>query len=233
MDAHDGCHASRGRLGLYHWTLNESGASRRCRAYPLEESMTALQSPIHHPGRPRRTVLLVAVLAIVAAASIGSASLTVADHESTNLLTFAPVSGSSTPAASGSGTIEYHGGREPVSRWTSTFEFSGLAPGTAYVVVVQGRTGEDGSAAATAFSPICTVQSDAAGDGTCWDYEFGMRRIGVVQLRQGDGDGPVVLQATRAPDGPGEIRSLPNALSPAPTPPPGSPSPFFASPFPG
>lgn len=191
--------------------------------------MTALRSSVHLGGPSRRSVVPVIVLAILI--TIVSASLTAAEHEGTNILSFVPVAGSESPGASGHGTIEYHGGREPSSRWTSTFQFSGLEPEAIYVVMVMGRTGEEGSAAATAFSPICTVPSDANGNGSCWDYEFGMQRIGIVQLRHSDGS--IVLQATRKPGGPGEIRSLPNAFSPSPSAPVGSPLPVLASPIPG
>lgn len=175
----------------------------------------------------RRTVLL---CGLVTALTIAAVSFTSAEHEGTNVLSFAPVAGSSSPGASGQGTIEYRGGREPASRWTATFQFSGLKPATDYVVVVMGRRGEDGSAAATEFSPICGLQSDAVGEGACWDYGLGLQRLGVAQLRRGDGDGPVLLQATRKPGGPGELRSLPNEFSPSPTIPVGSPSPVLGSP---
>lgn len=185
--------------------------------------MTRNRSTARRAGALRRTgLLLIAFVTVIAFASATLTS-TSAEHEGTNQLNFAPVADSSSSRASGQGTIEYHGGREPVSRWTATFQFSGLAPETSYVVTVMGRSGEDGSAAATAFSPICTVQSDVAGDGACWDYGLGLQRLGVVQLRHGAGDGPVLLQATREPGGPGEIRSLPNDFSPSPTAPVGSP----------
>lgn len=181
-------------------------------------------------GAFRRTVLL--LFGLVTAITIASVSFTSAEHEGTNVLSFAAVADSSSPPASGQGTIEYHGGREPVSRWTATFQFSGLEPATDYVVMVMGRRGEDGSAAATEFSPICTLRSDAAGEGACWNYGLGLQRLGVAQLRRGDGDGPVLLQATRKPGGPGEIRGLPNEFSPRPTIPVGSPSPVLGSPVP-
>ncbi|MDQ3413232.1 MAG: hypothetical protein M3509_14060 [Chloroflexota bacterium] len=149
-----------------------------------------------------------------------------ADHEGINLVTFAAVDGSPAPNASGTGQMEYHGGVEPVSRWTSTFAFAGLEPETTYVVMVMGRAGEDGSAAAQAESPICAFESDAAGSGHCWDYELGMRRIGVVLLRHDDETATVVMRATRGDGGVGSIVSIPNRFSPAsPAPPPllGSP----------
>lgn len=173
-----------------------------------------------------------AVIVVVVFCTLAGALVTQADHESTNQLTFAPAAGGGPPGAAGTGTIEYHGGLEPVSRWTSTFEFSGLEPATAYVVMVMGRTGADGSAAASAFSPICPLTSDADGNGYCWDYGLGMQRIGVVQLRQDSDTGPVVLQAAREPGGPGEIDSVPNAFTPRPTVPAASPPPLLGSPIP-
>lgn len=147
----------------------------------------------------------------------GSQLLTLASHESTNILGFAPIAGSPVPAASGSGYITFHGVEEPRSRWTVSFEFAGLAPGTAYVVVNQGRFGEDGEPAATAFTALCSFQTDDLGSGGCWNYLLGLRRANVIQLRAQNEDGDAVLQASRAPEGPGVITSVPNVFSPAPT----------------
>jgi len=154
-----------------------------------------------------------------------------AAHESTNTLTFAAPSGSG--EASGIGTVTYHGGEVDTSRWTAQFRFTGLDSSKRYVVVVKGRFGEDESPEANAFTSLCSFQSDASGAGGCWWYHKVLRRIGIVQLRSGDEAGTVVLQATREPGGPGSITSVPNALSPTPTPnaspnsatPEGTPSP--------
>lgn len=189
--------------------------------------------PTAQPPLIRRRRLITAALGALAASCLSAVPAIRADHEGINGLTFAAPADSPSPAARGSGRIEYHGESEPVSRWTSTFDFTGLEPQTAYLVMVMGRTGEDGSAAALALSPICLFQSDAAGAGQCWDYGLGMRRIGIIQLRRDDEAGPVVLQATRAADGIGSILSVPNQFSP-PTPSPlASPPPPLGSPIAG
>lgn len=162
----------------------------------------------------------VAVAAVLGLLAVGTSRLGVAEHESTNVLVFAPTADSASPRAAGDGVIEYKGGAEPVSRWTVTLRLTGLDPGRAYAVVVRGRTGDDGSAAAAAFSTLCRLRASAVGEGGCWDYVQGFRRVGVVQVRLDDEQGPPVLQATRDPAGPGAITSLPNAhaLSPAASP---------------
>ncbi|MBA2278342.1 MAG: hypothetical protein H0W06_11320 [Chloroflexia bacterium] len=144
-----------------------------------------------------------------------------AEHESTNVLTFASATDAPLPDATGDGVIEFNGLTDPqATRWTATFSFAGLEPGASYTVVVQGRFGDDGTTDATAWTPICAFQAGAGGIGGCWHYFVELRRLGVVQLRQGDGDGLPVLQATRAADQPGIIESVPNPFSPAPTPAP-------------
>lgn len=145
-----------------------------------------------------------------------------AAHESTNILDFAPVAWSA-PLATGDGVIDFRGGTDQATRWTARFHFSGLAPNARYVVVVKGRYGEDGSPEAEAFSPLCDFKTDASGTGNCWWYHLGLQRIGVVQLRSDGEAGPVILQATRNPTGPGSIASTPNAFSPSPSVTPATP----------
>lgn len=157
-----------------------------------------------------RVVVVVSVLVVL----VGWAGGALAVHEGTNVLVFAPVDGEAPLGAAGEGTIEFNGGSEPVSRWTVTLRFAGLAPERAYAVVLQGRTGEDGSPAASTFSGLCAFRTSATGDGGCWDYAQGMERLGVVQVRLGDERGAAVLQATRAAGGPGSIVTLPNPDSP-------------------
>lgn len=178
-------------------------------------------------GRMGTRAVAVAVAAIVGLLVIGPARLALAEHESTNVLVFAPTVGSASPLAAGDGVIAYKGGAEPGSRWTITLRLSGLEPGQTYAVVVRGRTGDDGSAEAMAFSSLCRLRASAAGEGGCWDYAQGMRRLGVVQVRVGDERGTPVLQATRAPGGPGAVTSLPNEHSPSP-----AASPVAATPAP-
>ncbi len=160
------------------------------------------------PGE--RRMLLIAILLIPSLVALIGPSTSLADHESDNELTFEPVADSPSPGGSGVGTIEFRGGAEPDSRWTITFQFAGLQPGSTYVTVVQGRTGEDGSPEATAFSSICEFLADGDGTGGCWHYLVSLRRLGVVQVRLDEADGPVVLQATRHEGGPGSMSSMTN-----------------------
>lgn len=172
-----------------------------------------MRSPALH--RPRLwSLLLLAVLSSVAFVRIAGA-----EHESSNLLTFA-AAGSSLPAAAGSGRIEYKGGELAVSRWTATFQFEGLQAGDAYSVVVAGRFGVDNSPAAAEFTELCAFRAGADGTGGCWHYFVELQRLAVVELRTPNPAGSPVLQATRADDAPGEIESVPNAYSPPPTPSP-------------
>jgi len=168
--------------------------------------------PARRGHRGRGVVLLLLIVAWVA----GPANPTAAVHESTNRLTFAPVPESDRTSAAGEGLIVFHGGDEPNSQWTATFSARALDPESPYTVVVQGRFGEDGSAAATAFSPICTFTTDRQGNGGCWYYIVGLKRLAVAQIRAGAESGSPVLQATRAPGGPGRMTSEPNRYSPSP-----------------
>lgn len=160
-----------------------------------------------------RRMLLLSILLIPLLVSLVSPFTSFADHESDNDLTFEPVPNSPSPGGSGTGTIEFRGGGEPASRWTTTFQFAGLQPESHYVTLVQGRTGEDNSPAAGAFSLICAFRTDGEGEGGCWYYLIGLRRLGIVQVRLDGEDGPVVLQATRMDGGPGSMTSTTNIHS--------------------
>jgi hypothetical protein len=140
-----------------------------------------------------------------------------ADHESTNDLTFEPVVDSPSPDGAGEGIIDYHGGGEPDTLWTATVQFTDLEPEQAYAVMVQGRYGLDGTDAATAFTPICDFTTDASGDGGCWYYFVGLVRLAVMEVRIGDADGEVVLRATASDDGPGSLSRMANEFSPTAT----------------
>lgn len=135
-------------------------------------------------------------------------------HESTNSLTFEPAIDQDATPASGAGVVDFRGGDSAESRWTAMFRFERLDPGAVYVVAVQGRYGEEGSAEASEFTPICSFTTDSAGNGGCWYYFVVLINLGVVQLHAEGLDGAVVLQATRE-DGPGSIVSQPNRFSPA------------------
>ncbi len=155
-------------------------------------------------------VLLVSAMLVALAVSLVGPFTSFADHESDNELTFEPVLDSPSPAGSGTGTVDFRGGGEPDSRWTIIFQVDDLQPETNYVTVVQGRTGEDDSPEAGAFSPFCAFRTDGNGDGGCWYYLIGLRRLGLVQVRLDNENGPPVLQSTRQEDGPGSMESTTN-----------------------
>ncbi len=161
------------------------------------------------PRTQHRRLLMPALfvaLAVVMVVPIAS----IADHESDNELTFEPVADSASPAGSGTGTIEYRGGVEPESRWTLTFQFVNLDANANYVTVVRGRFGEDDSPEANEYTALCSFRSDANGDGGCWHYLVGLRRLAVVQVRLGDEAGQPVLQATKEEGGQGSLTGIAN-----------------------
>lgn len=178
--------------------------------------------------RARGPGLLAAIALLGATLFLAMPGASVAVHEGDTILTFDPVEGSPSPGGSGNGMIEYRGGAEPLSRWTTTFQFTGLQPGAGYVVLVQGQVGEDGSPEAKAFTTICGFGADDNGAGGCWHYLVGLRRLAVIQVRLDDGSGTVALQSTRV-DGPGSMTGMTNsyslALTAAPSIPAGSPVP--------
>ncbi len=179
-------------------------------------------------SRPGESGLLAVAALLVVALFLFVPGSSYAVHEGDTILTFEPVAGSPSPAGSGDGKIEFRGGAEPVSRWTATFRFAGLQPGAAYVVRVQGQFGEDGSPEAAAFTTICGFGADADGDGGCWYYLVGLRRLATIQVQIDDGSEAVALQSTRA-DGPGSMTGMTNSysfpLTVAPSSPIGSPVP--------
>ncbi|MGI8482968.1 MAG: hypothetical protein ACR2OU_01740 [Thermomicrobiales bacterium] len=168
-------------------------------------------------SRPSRRILLVSFAIVVVALAQAGTGISRAEHESTTHLTFERVQDSPSLGGEGTGVIDFRGGKEPTSRWTAMFRFTQLQPATHYVVVVQGRFGDDGTAEAKAFSSICAFNTEAKGAGGCWYYLVGMRRLGVVQVRIGDAEGLIVLQATGASSGPGSMRRTPNDFPPTAT----------------
>ncbi|HEU0116638.1 MAG TPA: hypothetical protein VFQ80_18240, partial [Thermomicrobiales bacterium] len=130
-----------------------------------------------------------------------------------NALVFAPVGVLSPPEATGKGLIAYQGGDEPKSQWRATFRVTNLAANTTYTVAVKGRFGDPGSDDASAFTALCSFETDDVGKGNCFWYFRGLARLNVVQLRAGDENGRRVLQASRDGD-PGSITTDPNRYSP-------------------
>lgn len=149
-----------------------------------------------------RLIAMIGLAALLAAPAAAFAA-----HESSNKLVFEPVAGSVAPDGAGRGVINYIKGiseEEPDTAWSSAFQFSGLASGTEYTVVVRGRFADP-----AAFSAICAFTTNAAGMGGCQSQFLGLQRLAVAQLRLGGVGGTPVLQATRQAvvSGPGSITS--------------------------
>ena len=162
----------------------------------------------------RATVLWIALLA-VAVLAFGASPTTAQNigHFGRNRLTFSPVEPFLLPDATGTGIVDYKGGREPSSQWRASFRFTGLKAGASYTVVIRGRYGAAGSRAADSFTPLCSFRTDDVGQGGCFWYFRGLARFNLVQLRAGGENGTPVLGARR-PRGPGSIATEPNRFSP-------------------
>ena len=156
-------------------------------------------------------LLLVAVLAFGASPAVAQ-DQNIA-HFGKNRLKFATVAPSLLPDATGTGIVDYKGGKEPSSQWRASFRFAGLEPGAGYTVVINGRFGAAGSPEANAFTPLCSFSADDQGRGGCFWYFRGLARLNIVQLRAGDENGTQVLEARRL-RGPGSIVTEPNRFSP-------------------
>jgi hypothetical protein len=190
----------------------DRGASR---AQRLSGSVSAEESTAPF-RRARGTVLGIVLLAIAVAVLAFGASPAAAQnigYFGKNRLEFSSVAPFLLPDATGSGIVDYKGGNEPTSQWRASFRFSGLEPGASYTVVIRGRYGARGSAAADAFTPLCSFQADAQGQGGCFWYFRGLARLNFVQLQTGGENGTPVLGARR-PRGPGSIETEPNRFSP-------------------
>jgi hypothetical protein len=130
-----------------------------------------------------------------------------------NRLVFEPAGPFADDNGKGKGIIDFRGGEEPNSRWRATFRFSRLDPNVTYSVVILGRSGAEGSEEAGHRSPLCAFDAKDNGKGSCFWYFSGLARLNVVQLRLGDENGPLVMQASR--DGNlGSIETVPNRYSP-------------------
>ena len=75
------------------------------------------------------------------------------------------------PDATGTGIVDYKGGKEPSSQWRASFRFTGLEPGASYTVVIRGRFGARGSLEADGLHPVVLIpgrrdRGRAAASGT-------------------------------------------------------------------
>jgi hypothetical protein len=168
-------------------------------------------APVRHV---RAAVLWIALIATLLV-GISPATVQAQDigHFGKNRLRFSALAPSLLPDATGTGIVDYKGGREPSSQWRASFRFTGLEAGASYSVVIRGRFGAAGSPAANSFTELCSFRSDDIGHGGCFWYFRGLARLNLVQLRTGGENGTPVLGARR-PRGPGSIETEPNRFSP-------------------
>lgn len=166
---------------------------------------------MHHLAR-RRIIIPILTLGLVA----GIALVAYAVHETgNNVLTFAPVAGSPSPNARGSGETQITEGRidsapgdgvdDGTDVWRASFQFSGLRPRQMYTITVPGRYDPP----PPAESGIVSFVTDSYGNSRIWFQFVGLARLGVARVRLGGDQGQVVLQATRAAGGPGSIVTQP------------------------
>jgi len=162
----------------------------------------------------RRRFIPALTLAIVA----GAATIAYAVHETgNNVLTFAPVAGSFSPNAKGSGETSITQGKidsapgngvdDGTDVWKASFQFSGLKPRQMYTITVPGRY----DAPPPAESGIVSFVTSSDGSSRTYFEFVGLARLGVARLRLGGDQGPVVLQATRAAGGAGTIVTQPGS----------------------
>lgn len=158
----------------------------------------------------------VALFALVSALVLGTAAVVYAVHDTgNNIVTYAPVAGSSSPNAWGrfetrisEGRIDSNLGTNGTGNgiddgtdvWRSNASFSRLRPRQMYTITVVGRF--DSSADE---SGVVTFITDSSGGSRIW-FEFaGLARLGVSRVRLGGDRGPIVMEARRAAGGPGTI----------------------------
>lgn len=166
------------------------------------------------PVRRARVVLWIALIAMfVFAITPATAQAQDIGHFGKNRLRFSAVEPFLFPDATGTGIVDFKGGREPSSQWRASFRFTGLEERARYTVVILGRFGAAGSPAADRFTSLCSFRTDEAGQGGCFWYFRGLARLNLVQLRAGGENGTPVLGARR-PRGPGSIETQPNRFSP-------------------
>ena len=134
-------------------------------------------------------------------------------HFGKNRLEFEPVDPIALPDATGTGIVDYEGGKEPSSQWRASFRFTGLEARASYTVAIKGRFGAPGSPEEDDLTPLCSFATNAVGEGGCFWYFRGLARLDLVQLRAEDDNGSRVLEASRG-GGPGSIETDPNRFSP-------------------
>jgi hypothetical protein len=186
-----------------------------CASRAHRDSNRARTDEYTAPSWRARAAVLWIVLLAVATLTFGASPVAAQNigYFGKNRLTFAPVAPFLLPDAAGSGIVDYKGGKEPTSRWRASFRFTGLEPGASYTVAIRGRFGAQGSSEASAFTPLCSFEADAQGQGGCFWYFRGLARLTLVQLRVGDENGTRVLEAGRS-RGAGSIVTEPNRFSP-------------------
>jgi hypothetical protein len=165
----------------------------------------------------RRVCAAVLGITLIATLMFGISAATAQDQEighfGKNRLRFSAVEPSFLPGATGTGIVDYKGGKEPSSQWRASFRFTGLEARASYTVVILGRFGAAGSPEANRFTSLCSFQTDDVGQGGCFWYFRGLARLNIVQLRSEDANGNQVLEARRS-GRLGSIETEPNRFSP-------------------
>jgi hypothetical protein len=165
----------------------------------------------------RRVCAAVLGITLIATLMFGISPATAQDQEighfGKNWLRFSAVELSFLPGATGTGIVDYKGGKEPSSQWRASFRFTGLEARASYTVVILGRFGAAGSPEANRFTSLCSFQTDDVGQGGCFWYFRGLARLNIVQLRSEDANGNQVLEARRS-GRLGSIETEPNRFSP-------------------
>ena len=195
---------------MHEVTPQSAAAITRCgpagRARPGE-----FMAPVRRARAPVLWIALIAALVLgISPATVQGQDI---GHFGKNRLRFSAVEPSLLPDATGTGIVDYKGGKEPSSQWRASFRFTGLQGGARYTVVIMGRFGANGSPEANSFTPLCSFQTDDAGQGGCFWYFRGLARLNIVQLRRADANGIPVLEARRSRRL-GSIETEPNRFSP-------------------
>ena len=160
----------------------------------------------------RAAALWSALLALLAFSAFPAAAQDIG-YFGKNRLEFEPVDSFSFPDVTGTGIVDYQGGKEPSSQWRASLRFTGLEAGASYTVMMIGRFGDPGSPDADDFTPLCSVQTDDEGKGGCFWYFRGLARLNLVQLRTEDENESRMLEASRSGNL-GSITTVPNRFSP-------------------